>query len=111
MSKDWEKKVEELNKLHQELQNKPDSEKKGYALHPGAILNAYREGDISFEEALDALQRISIFLPPDRFLALKELCIAFKIAEESKVTFAELKVTPYGSISWSQGGEVIIDLC
>jgi len=53
---DWEQKVEELNKLHRELQGKPQEEKKGFVLSVGGILNAYREGDLSFEDARNLLK-------------------------------------------------------
>lgn len=42
---------EKLNEIHQKLSNKPDEYKYGYYHSPGSILNAYREGDISFEDA------------------------------------------------------------
>ncbi len=52
----WEKRIDEVNRLHAELQKKPDHLKKGYALAPAGILNAYREGDLSFDEAVKFLQ-------------------------------------------------------
>jgi hypothetical protein len=53
---DWEQKRQDLNKLHRELQNKPEEAKMGYQLSVGGILNAYREGDISFEDAYNLLE-------------------------------------------------------
>jgi len=110
MSIEWEEKREQLNKLHQELQHKPESEKKGYSLHPGGILNAYREADISFGEAEDALQRLPIILSVDNFNALQALVEAFRVADDSKVTSASLRVVPFGEITWVFGGEVHIRL-
>lgn len=51
----WRQKAEKLNELHRELQGKPDAFKLGYIEDPGGILNAYREGDISFEDAVEAI--------------------------------------------------------
>ena len=42
--------------LHQRLEEKPDSEKMGYACCPGGILNAYREADITFKQAVKAIE-------------------------------------------------------
>jgi len=53
---EWKQKVGELNRLHKEVQQKPDSVKRGYISCPGGILNAYREGDINFEEAVKSLE-------------------------------------------------------
>lgn len=53
---DWGQKREELNKLHKELQQKPMEAMMGYSLSAGGILNAYREGDISFEDACNLLE-------------------------------------------------------
>jgi hypothetical protein len=52
----WNSMRNELNELHQRLQEKPDSEKMGYAVCPGGILNAYREGDITFKQAVKAIE-------------------------------------------------------
>lgn len=46
---------EQINELHTKLSEKPDSEKMGFCLSPGGILNAYREGDISFTRAVERL--------------------------------------------------------
>lgn len=51
----WEQMRNQLNGLHKKLQQKPDSEKMGYAVCPGGILNAYREGDITFSNAVESL--------------------------------------------------------
>lgn len=50
---DWELEVNKLNEIHRELQSKP--RKKGFQLSPGGILNAYREGDLSFNDACNML--------------------------------------------------------
>jgi hypothetical protein len=52
----WNSMRNELNELHQRLQEKPDSEKMGYACCPGGILNAYREADITFKQAVKAIE-------------------------------------------------------
>ncbi|TAL49269.1 hypothetical protein EPN83_01890 [Patescibacteria group bacterium] len=54
---DWEKVVEQVNAGIKKLQRKPKSLKKGFTLHPGSILNAYREGDLTFRQAVRALDR------------------------------------------------------
>ena len=53
---EWEQKREEINRLLRELQLKPIEAKRGYQLSVGGILNAYREGDISFEDACNLLE-------------------------------------------------------
>lgn len=53
----WEEKRQQVNKLVQELQKKPDHEKHGHYLNPGSILNAYREGDLLFDDAVHELDR------------------------------------------------------
>ena len=45
-----------LNVLHKILQEAPDEEKLGYQLSVASILNAYREGDISFVKAYELLE-------------------------------------------------------
>ena len=110
MSKEWDKKTEQLNKLHVELQHKPAAEKKGYSLRPGGILNAYREGDLSFDEAIEELQKLPMYLSMDQYFALKGLLRAAGIAEEEPVTRVDIDIKPYGSIYWMQGGTVAIKL-
>ena len=52
----WEGMRLRINTLHMALQEKPLSEKLGYALCPEGILNAYREADISSEAAVAQLK-------------------------------------------------------
>lgn len=116
MANEWEEKRSLINELHRQLSEKPESEKKGYALHPGGILNAYREADVTFKEALDALQRAPLTLTAKRFVHLMALCKAFEIGNETDVTGVNLTVTPYGHIYWhqtdplGQGDTVTIEL-
>jgi hypothetical protein len=110
MSKEWKDKVEELNRLHQELQQKPETEKRGYSFSVGGVLNAYREGDLSFEEAKAVFQRLPVVLSVDNFNSLQALVEAFHVADDSKVTSARLRVVPFGEISWTFGGDVRIEL-
>ncbi len=58
-SNTWDDLLQKVNELHAKLQNKPDSEKRGYSHTPGGILNAYREGDISFDDAVKAINTIT----------------------------------------------------
>lgn len=51
----WNAMRREMNDLHKRISQKPDSEKMGFAVCPGGILNAYREGDVSFNDAVAAL--------------------------------------------------------
>jgi hypothetical protein len=57
-------KVDRLNELHQEIQKykaEHPEEKLGYWQNtPGSILNAYREGDLSFDEAVEVLNLIGV---------------------------------------------------
>jgi len=110
MSKAWEEKTEQLNKLHAELQQKPAAEKRGYGLHPGGILNAYREGDLNFDEAIKALQGLPMYLSMDQYFALKGLIKAAGVAEDDPVTGFDINVKPYGIIQWMRGGRVYIEL-
>jgi hypothetical protein len=52
----WKQMRNQLNELHKKLQQKPDSEKMGYAVCPGGILNAYREADITFKQTVKAIE-------------------------------------------------------
>jgi hypothetical protein len=52
----WGGLTEALNFLHSELQRKPRHIRSPYQLSPGGILNAYREGDISFKRAVKDLE-------------------------------------------------------
>jgi len=77
----WEQMRNELNELHQRLEQKPDSEKIGYACCPGGILNAYREADITFAQAVKAIEEWALskgaknteqLLQPDILNAIKD---------------------------------------
>ena len=48
--------VEQVNGLMQKLKHKPDHLKNLFQLSAGGILNAYREGDINFDEAVGYLE-------------------------------------------------------
>ena len=52
--------VEQANAIRKQLDEKPASMKIGYIRVPGGILNAYREGDINFEEAKTALHKWAV---------------------------------------------------
>ena len=56
----WESKRTKLNELHRELQEKPDCEKLCLCFSFGSVLNAYREGDISFDKAIEVLEEIAV---------------------------------------------------
>lgn len=60
MSKYWDEKREQVNALILELQQKPDREKIGYPLVAGGILNAYREGDVTYDVAVSQLEEWAI---------------------------------------------------
>lgn len=53
-------KVEQLNRLFKEIQAYKEAHREQrigyYTLSLGSILNAYREGDISFDETINAIQ-------------------------------------------------------
>lgn len=55
----WDSKREQVNKLVEELQGKPNEFMLGHFEYPESILNAYREGDVSFGDAVQELQRWS----------------------------------------------------
>lgn len=52
----WNLMRNEINNLHKKLLQKPASERMGYPLVAGGILNAYREGDVSFDDAIEQLK-------------------------------------------------------
>ena len=54
---DWANMALEVIALISRLQNKPTEMKMGYSLSPGGILNAYREGDLTFKQAVKALEK------------------------------------------------------
>lgn len=51
----WDALVDQANALRKQLDDKPRALRIGYTLHPGSILNAYREGDATFAEAVEAI--------------------------------------------------------
>ena len=55
----WDTKREQINKLIKELQSKPHEFILGHFEYPESILNAYREGDVLFDDAVQELQRWS----------------------------------------------------
>lgn len=73
---DWDQMADEVYALIVRLRQKP--EKTAFALGPGQILNAYREGDISFEEAVEIIQkwkdRAENPLPPSPSRSRRGLC-------------------------------------
>ncbi len=54
--RDWKALVAAVNELHALVQRKPRSERNGFQLSPGGILNAYREGDVTFKQAVKHLE-------------------------------------------------------
>lgn len=54
--RDWKALVNAVNELHVLVQHKPRSERSGFQLSPGGILNAYREGDLTFKQAVKHLE-------------------------------------------------------
>lgn len=52
----WDKIVTQANDLRKILNNKPALCKRGFVFSPPGILNAYREGDLSFDEAVQRLE-------------------------------------------------------
>jgi hypothetical protein len=58
-----QEKVSQLNRLFVEIQRykaKHPEEKTGYCLNDyGSLLNAYREGDIGFDECIELLSKVN----------------------------------------------------
>lgn len=54
----WRNLVEQANKIRDCLDEKPDELKRGYTISFEGILNAYREGDLTFEEAKQKLAEV-----------------------------------------------------
>jgi len=49
---------DQLNVIHKQLQESPNELKCGYQICFGGILNAYREGDVSFTKAIEQFNGI-----------------------------------------------------
>lgn len=54
---EWQALVAAANRIRKLLDDKPAELRSGYSLHPGSILNGYREGDINFADAVKLLDR------------------------------------------------------
>jgi hypothetical protein len=54
---DWTSVVATANAINEKLKRKPRSLTIGYTDCPNGILNAYREGDLTFKQAVKAIQR------------------------------------------------------
>lgn len=52
----WDRKREQVNSLVRELQGKPADRRYGHYLSAESILNAYREGDLLYDEAVSELK-------------------------------------------------------
>jgi hypothetical protein len=55
---DWYGLTDAANAIRTLLNRKPRSRRLGYRVCPGGILNAYREGDLSFSRAVRAIERL-----------------------------------------------------
>lgn len=55
--RDWEKLVDAINIVHKLITTKPPHVKAAFSLDPGSILNAYREGDVTFFDAIHYLEK------------------------------------------------------
>lgn len=113
----WEEKRGKLNELHRELEMKPEIAKKGFNADPGSILNAYREADISFTEAIYHLDKYygahkeCIEISPKQFYHLHSLCQALvACAERDEAANASIVVAGVGTIGWRENGKVLITL-
>ena len=51
----WDSRVQLANEIRELLDKKPNKFKKKFSSHPGSILNAYREGDLTFDDAVKML--------------------------------------------------------
>jgi len=52
----WNHIVKAANSIRKGLDFKPQELKAGYTYAPGGVLNAYREGDLNFNEAVKAIE-------------------------------------------------------
>jgi hypothetical protein len=55
--RDWNLIIEEVNSLMRILKRKPKNITIGHWISPGSILNSYREGDLTFNQAVKALEK------------------------------------------------------
>jgi len=67
----WELQVKLAHDIRVMLDDKPSELKIGYSICAGGILNAYREGDLNFEEAVKAIEKLKTRQP----FAPKELTL------------------------------------
>ena len=77
-----------LNNIHTELSEKPEEYKMPYSLTIGGILNAYREGDVSFKNAVNdiksAVESAIDYQTQDILSAIEALRIKIERFEEHK---------------------------
>lgn len=57
MARDWKRIVAVVNANHELLKRKPRRLKIGFQMTPAGILNAYREGDLTFKQAVHHLEK------------------------------------------------------
>lgn len=55
--RDWNVLVAALNELHSIVERKPKHLRLGFRFSPAGILNAYREGDLTFNQSVQQLER------------------------------------------------------
>ena len=67
---DWEQMENEVAAIIKRLRSKPN--KRGFQASPGGILNAYREGDITFEGAIEHLNDWNLRHIKDQIEELKK---------------------------------------
>ncbi len=53
----WSTLTEYVNSYHKMLQKKPRLFRRAFRSDPGSILNAYREGDLTFKQAVKELEK------------------------------------------------------
>jgi hypothetical protein len=99
---EWNELMNEVNELARVLRNKPAALKIGHSMHPGSILNAYREGDLNFDESVTALSKWkSLSLTPAQHAA-EEMAMALWEAKE----FIENQQLP--DAEWSRVLDVVV---
>lgn len=54
----WKHVVDIANAARKLLDDKPSDQRIAFGGHPGSILNAYREGDATFTEAVEAIRAL-----------------------------------------------------
>ena len=107
MDKKWEYFVNAANFIRAALDYKPSDIKVGYQLSPGGILNAYREGDLNFEEACRELERCGCNLQDKEYYYTPGMKFDLIIRDEVLTTYT-IAGSYFDGIGLSNKGKIFL---